>query len=175
MISLIIPPKDQVARVQKMLADEYGTASNIKSRVNRCAHPNPCSVCIRHTCLCVCVCVCVCVCGRVCGRVWACVCVCVGVCVCGRVGVGVWVWACGCVRVLNVFRPLASLLAHAVTVPSPLRPVFTRRSPPGVTLCDGAFDLIRVGCLCSVPSLLCSSVSSFIPKVSCQAMGSGFV
>merc|ERR1712093_320188 len=35
MISLIIPPKDQVARVQKMLADEYGTASNIKSRVNR--------------------------------------------------------------------------------------------------------------------------------------------
>ena len=35
MISLIIPPKDQVARVAKMLADEYGTASNIKSRVNR--------------------------------------------------------------------------------------------------------------------------------------------
>jgi peptide chain release factor subunit 1 len=35
MISLIIPPKDQVARVSKMLADEYGTASNIKSRVNR--------------------------------------------------------------------------------------------------------------------------------------------
>ncbi|PAV63137.1 hypothetical protein WR25_12394 [Diploscapter pachys] len=35
MISLIIPPRDQVARVQKMLADEYGTASNIKSRVNR--------------------------------------------------------------------------------------------------------------------------------------------
>jgi len=35
MISLILPPKDQVARVQKMLADEYGTASNIKSRVNR--------------------------------------------------------------------------------------------------------------------------------------------
>ncbi len=25
----------QVARVQKMLGDEYGTASNIKSRVNR--------------------------------------------------------------------------------------------------------------------------------------------
>ena len=35
MISLIIPPKDQVARVNKMLADEFGTASNIKSRVNR--------------------------------------------------------------------------------------------------------------------------------------------
>uniref|UniRef100_A0AC35TQZ2 Eukaryotic peptide chain release factor subunit 1 n=1 Tax=Rhabditophanes sp. KR3021 TaxID=114890 RepID=A0AC35TQZ2_9BILA len=35
MISLIIPPRDQVARVSKMLADEYGTASNIKSRVNR--------------------------------------------------------------------------------------------------------------------------------------------
>ncbi|CAO3682925.1 unnamed protein product [Rhizopus stolonifer] len=35
MISLVIPPKDQVSRVVKMLADEYGTASNIKSRVNR--------------------------------------------------------------------------------------------------------------------------------------------
>ncbi|KAF7638370.1 eRF1_1 domain-containing protein [Meloidogyne graminicola] len=35
MISLIIPPKDQIPRVQKMLADEFGTASNIKSRVNR--------------------------------------------------------------------------------------------------------------------------------------------
>jgi peptide chain release factor subunit 1 len=35
MISLIMPPKDQVSRVVKMLADEYGTASNIKSRVNR--------------------------------------------------------------------------------------------------------------------------------------------
>lgn len=35
MISLIMPPKDQVARVQKMLGDEYGTASNIKNRVNR--------------------------------------------------------------------------------------------------------------------------------------------
>lgn len=35
MISLIIPPKEQVAKQQKMLADEYGTASNIKSRVNR--------------------------------------------------------------------------------------------------------------------------------------------
>jgi len=35
MISLIIPPKDQVSRITKMLAEEYGTASNIKSRVNR--------------------------------------------------------------------------------------------------------------------------------------------
>lgn len=35
MISLILPPKDQISRAVKMLADEYGTASNIKSRVNR--------------------------------------------------------------------------------------------------------------------------------------------
>jgi peptide chain release factor subunit 1 len=35
MISLIIPPKDQISRIQKMLGDEFGTASNIKSRVNR--------------------------------------------------------------------------------------------------------------------------------------------
>jgi peptide chain release factor subunit 1 len=35
MISLIIPPKDQISRVAKMLGDELGTASNIKSRVNR--------------------------------------------------------------------------------------------------------------------------------------------
>jgi peptide chain release factor subunit 1 len=35
MISLIIPPRDQIARISKMLTDEYGTASNIKSRVNR--------------------------------------------------------------------------------------------------------------------------------------------
>eukprot|EP00466_Bigelowiella_natans_P002925 jgi/Bigna1/47246/estExt_Genewise1.C_110174 len=35
MISLIVPPKDQISRVNKMLGDEYGTASNIKSRVNR--------------------------------------------------------------------------------------------------------------------------------------------
>lgn len=35
MISLIIPPRDQIPRIAKMLADEYGTASNIKSRVNR--------------------------------------------------------------------------------------------------------------------------------------------
>jgi peptide chain release factor subunit 1 len=41
MISLIIPPRDQISRVNKMLADEFGTASNIKSRVNRlsvCTH-----------------------------------------------------------------------------------------------------------------------------------------
>lgn len=35
MISLIIPPKGQIARVSQMLVEEYGTASNIKSRVNR--------------------------------------------------------------------------------------------------------------------------------------------
>ena len=35
MISLIIPPKDQISRATKLLAEEYGTASNIKSRVNR--------------------------------------------------------------------------------------------------------------------------------------------
>lgn len=35
MISLIIPPKEQIARISQKLADEYGTASNIKSRVNR--------------------------------------------------------------------------------------------------------------------------------------------
>ncbi|KAJ9541447.1 hypothetical protein OSB04_027953 [Centaurea solstitialis] len=35
MISLIMPPRDQVSRVAKMLGDEFGTASNIKSRVNR--------------------------------------------------------------------------------------------------------------------------------------------
>lgn len=35
MISLIVPPGDQISRVNKMLAEEYGTASNIKSRVNR--------------------------------------------------------------------------------------------------------------------------------------------
>jgi peptide chain release factor subunit 1 len=35
MISLIIPPKDQISRVQKMLANELSTASNIKFRVMR--------------------------------------------------------------------------------------------------------------------------------------------
>jgi peptide chain release factor subunit 1 len=35
MISLIIPPKGQISLTNKMLAEEYGTASNIKSRVNR--------------------------------------------------------------------------------------------------------------------------------------------
>lgn len=35
MISLVIPPKDQISMIQKKLTDEYGTASNIKSRVNR--------------------------------------------------------------------------------------------------------------------------------------------
>lgn len=35
MISLILPPKDSISRAQAMLTSEYGTASNIKSRVNR--------------------------------------------------------------------------------------------------------------------------------------------
>jgi peptide chain release factor subunit 1 len=35
MISLIIPPGDQVGKINKMLSEEYSTASNIKSRVNR--------------------------------------------------------------------------------------------------------------------------------------------
>lgn len=35
MISLIIPPKEQISRASAMLTQEYGTASNIKSRVNR--------------------------------------------------------------------------------------------------------------------------------------------
>lgn len=35
MISVIIPPKEQLCRTVKLLADEYGTATNIKSRVNR--------------------------------------------------------------------------------------------------------------------------------------------
>jgi peptide chain release factor subunit 1 len=35
MISLILPPKSQISQTTAMLANEYGTASNIKSRVNR--------------------------------------------------------------------------------------------------------------------------------------------
>ncbi|CAL9738125.1 eukaryotic peptide chain release factor subunit 1 [Monosporozyma servazzii] len=35
MISIVMPPKDQISIMQKKLTDEYGTASNIKSRVNR--------------------------------------------------------------------------------------------------------------------------------------------
>ena len=35
MISLIIPPKVQISRAARLLAEEFGTASNIKSRVNR--------------------------------------------------------------------------------------------------------------------------------------------
>ncbi|PVU96178.1 hypothetical protein BB561_001347 [Smittium simulii] len=35
MISLVLPPRSQISQTVKMLADEYGTASNIKSRVNR--------------------------------------------------------------------------------------------------------------------------------------------
>ena len=35
MISIIIPARGQVARVSRMLTEEYGTAANIKNRVNR--------------------------------------------------------------------------------------------------------------------------------------------
>ena len=35
MISLILPPKEQISKAVQMLQEEYGTASNIKSRVNR--------------------------------------------------------------------------------------------------------------------------------------------
>ncbi|GAA6015014.1 hypothetical protein JCM10207_008705 [Rhodosporidiobolus poonsookiae] len=35
MISLIAPPRSQISQLQSMLTQEYGTASNIKSRVNR--------------------------------------------------------------------------------------------------------------------------------------------
>ena len=35
MISIFIPPKDQIAPVSKKLTDELGAAQNIKSRVNR--------------------------------------------------------------------------------------------------------------------------------------------
>lgn len=35
MISLIMAPKEQISKMSKMLGDEHGTASNIKSRVNR--------------------------------------------------------------------------------------------------------------------------------------------
>lgn len=35
MISLVLGPKDQIARATQMLVAEYGTASNIKSRTNR--------------------------------------------------------------------------------------------------------------------------------------------
>ena len=35
MISLILPPRSQLAQTNNMLTQEYGTASNIKSRVNR--------------------------------------------------------------------------------------------------------------------------------------------
>mmetsp|Transcript_36009 Transcript_36009/g.46427 ORF Transcript_36009/g.46427 Transcript_36009/m.46427 type:complete len:369 (-) Transcript_36009:313-1419(-) len=35
MITIVIPPKDQISRVNKMLTEEYGTASRIKSHENR--------------------------------------------------------------------------------------------------------------------------------------------
>ena len=33
MISLILPPGDQVSRAAKMLAEEYGTASNVRAKI----------------------------------------------------------------------------------------------------------------------------------------------
>lgn len=35
MISIILPPKEMLSKAMKLLTEEYGTASNIKSRVNR--------------------------------------------------------------------------------------------------------------------------------------------
>lgn len=35
MITLIVPKGGQVAKVQKMLTEEYGTATNIKNHVNK--------------------------------------------------------------------------------------------------------------------------------------------
>lgn len=35
MISLLLSPRDAISKVQAMLANEMGTATNIKSRVNR--------------------------------------------------------------------------------------------------------------------------------------------
>jgi peptide chain release factor subunit 1 len=35
MISLIMAPREQISRISRLLGDEHGTASNIKSRVNR--------------------------------------------------------------------------------------------------------------------------------------------
>jgi peptide chain release factor subunit 1 len=34
-ITLILPPRSQISQAANMLTTEYGTASNIKSRVNR--------------------------------------------------------------------------------------------------------------------------------------------
>ena len=35
MISLVMPPTEEVSKINHMLTNEFGTASNIKSRVNR--------------------------------------------------------------------------------------------------------------------------------------------
>eukprot|EP00961_Rhodomonas_salina_P193317 2609696-Rhodomonas_salina.1 len=37
LISLHLPPKEQISRVQKMLREELGTAGNIKSHANKVA------------------------------------------------------------------------------------------------------------------------------------------
>ncbi|ERN07166.1 hypothetical protein AMTR_s00019p00147090 [Amborella trichopoda] len=38
MISLIMPPRDEISIVTKMLGDEFGTASKIESTINRRSH-----------------------------------------------------------------------------------------------------------------------------------------
>ena len=35
MISLVVPAKGQISKTMKLLTEEYGTASNIKSHVNK--------------------------------------------------------------------------------------------------------------------------------------------
>ena len=35
MVSIIIPPDDQLSRMNTKLTEEYGTATNIKNRLNR--------------------------------------------------------------------------------------------------------------------------------------------
>lgn len=35
MVTLIVPPKKHINDINKMLADEFGKANNIKDRVNR--------------------------------------------------------------------------------------------------------------------------------------------
>ena len=51
MISLILPPKDEVSRANKMLGDEFGTAQNIKSRVTTTSPPRASLVSVRGICL----------------------------------------------------------------------------------------------------------------------------
>ena len=48
LVSLLIPPKDQIHRVATMLNNEYATAANIKSRVNRQSVQNAISSAIQR-------------------------------------------------------------------------------------------------------------------------------